>query len=131
MDNDLKEVVVGHEQRQEELAHLAREARQATEELNQQRDGLVEGVAACFQRVRGRLEDLHATQDETDKTDLSKALDCFAAMSKRLSAETERLNNNVKHIERDESIMEEELKELESTISEQSKDTEDALNNTK
>ena len=60
----------------------------------------------------------------------AKALDFFAATSKRLSAEMERLNNDVKHTEQDKSIVEEERKELESTISEQSKDTEDALNNT-
>ena len=48
MDNDLKEVVVGHEQRQEELTRLAKEVRQETEDLDRQRDGMVESVAARF-----------------------------------------------------------------------------------
>ena len=46
----------------------------------------------------------------------------FAATAKKLSVEDERLNSELKHIERDEKIVEEERKQIESSISEQGKD---------
>eukprot|EP00978_Attheya_sp_CCMP212_P001852 scaffold3824_cov48-Attheya_sp.AAC.1 len=48
----------------------------------------------------------------------------FAATSKVLWAENERLNNEVKHVERDESLVKEERNELESSISEQTSEME-------
>jgi hypothetical protein len=48
----------------------------------------------------------------------------FAATSKVLWAENERLNNEVKHVERDESLVTEERNELESSISEQTSEME-------
>ena len=53
-----------------------------------------------------------------------QVLDQFAATSKRLSSETERLNNDLKHIERDEALVAEEQKELEGQISEGTKEFE-------
>jgi hypothetical protein len=52
-------------------------------------------------------------------------LDKFAATSKRLSAETDRLNNDLKHIERDEELVADEQKELEDQIAEGTKEFEE------
>lgn len=52
-------------------------------------------------------------------------MDKFAATSKRLSAETDRLNNDLKHIERDEELVADEQKELEDQISEGTKEFEE------
>ena len=50
--------------------------------------------------------------------------DKFQTTSKRLSAEEERLGMDLKHLERDEVLVEEERKELEGTIQEQTSDME-------
>lgn len=55
---------------------------------------------------------------------ISQVLDQFAATSRRLSAETERLNSDLKHIERDEELVAEEQKELEGQISDGTKEFE-------
>ena len=47
-----------------------------------------------------------------------QVLDKFTKTSKRLSAETDRLNNDLKHIERDEELVADEQKELEDVIAE-------------
>jgi chromatin segregation and condensation protein Rec8/ScpA/Scc1 (kleisin family) len=57
---------------------------------------------------------LHAS--ETTLSKYSQVLDKFAATSKRLSSETDRLNNDLKHIERDEELVADEQKELEDQI---------------
>jgi chromatin segregation and condensation protein Rec8/ScpA/Scc1 (kleisin family) len=57
---------------------------------------------------------LHAS--ETTPPKYSQVLDKFAATSKRLSSETDRLNNDLKHIERDEELVADEQKELEDQI---------------
>jgi hypothetical protein len=54
-----------------------------------------------------------------------QVLDKFAATSKRLSAETDRLNNDLKHIERDEELVADEQKELEGQIAEGTKEFEE------
>ena len=48
----------------------------------------------------------------------TQVLDKFTKTSKRLSAETDRLNNDLKHIERDEELVADEQKELEDVIAE-------------
>ena len=50
--------------------------------------------------------------------------DKFQTTSKRLAAEEERLGMDLKHLERDEGLVEEERKELEGTIQEQTSDME-------
>jgi len=44
-------------------------------------------------------------QNDAERKDRNEALENFAATSKRLSAEDERLNNELKHIEKDEGIV--------------------------
>lgn len=54
-----------------------------------------------------------------------QVLDKFTKTSKRLSAETDRLNKDLKHIERDEELVADEQKELEDVIAEGTKEFEE------
>lgn len=54
-----------------------------------------------------------------------QVLDKFTKTSKRLSVETDRLNNDLKHIERDEELVADEQKELEDVIAEGTKEFEE------
>ena len=56
---------------------------------------------------------------------MPQVLSKFATTSKRLSTETDRLNNDLKHIERDEELVEEERTELEGQIGEGTREFEE------
>jgi hypothetical protein len=73
------------------------------------------------------VTDIKCTNHMAFATDLDyhQVLDKFASTSKRLSSETHRLNNDLKHIERDEDLVSDEQKELEDQISEGTKEFEE------
>jgi hypothetical protein len=56
---------------------------------------------------------------------VNQVLAQFATTSKRLSSESDRLGNDLKHIERDEELVAEEQKELNSQIDMETKEFEE------
>ena len=89
-------------------------------ELDRQKVQFVENVTNCFVNIRKRLNAFQKEQESTDTKNASEALSKFTTASKQLSIEQERLQNDLKHIERDAELIADERKELEKAISEQS-----------
>ena len=92
-------------------------------QIEKQRDAASKAVVSCFSDVNSKLKELQAEVDDREKQD--EILNQFANTSKRLSSETERLSNDLKHIERDESVLADEQKELEGQITEETKEFEE------
>uniref|UniRef100_A0A7S2XN44 UVR domain-containing protein n=1 Tax=Attheya septentrionalis TaxID=420275 RepID=A0A7S2XN44_9STRA len=96
----------------------------ALSELESQKKSVVLAVCESFSILQTQLESFQIDQSNMERDDGSEAMERFAATSKVLWAENERLNNEVKHVERDESLVTEERNELESSISEQTSEME-------
>ncbi|KAL7549050.1 hypothetical protein ACHAWF_012328 [Thalassiosira exigua] len=113
-------VIEGHSKERD--AHSANRARIAKEitDLDQEREEASRAVAACFDEARAKLQELEEEVDDRAKEE--GVLDQFEKTSKRLSSETERLTNDLKHIERDEAVLKEEQKELGGRITEETKE---------
>lgn len=92
-------------------------------QIEKQRDAACKAVVASFSSVNAKLKELQLEIDDREKQD--EVLNQFAKTSKRLSSETERLSNDLKHIERDELVLADEQKELESQITEETKEFEE------
>ena len=92
-------------------------------QIEKQRDAASKAVVSCFADIHVKLKELQADIDDRKKED--EILQQFAKTSQRLSSETERLSNDLKHIERDESVLADEQKELESQITEETKEFEE------
>jgi len=95
----------------------------AISQIEKQREAASKAVVACFSDINSKLKELQAEVDNRKRED--EVLNQFANTSKRLSSETERLGNDLKHIERDESVLADEQRELESQISEETKEFEE------
>mmetsp|Transcript_11502 Transcript_11502/g.27504 ORF Transcript_11502/g.27504 Transcript_11502/m.27504 type:complete len:191 (-) Transcript_11502:1461-2033(-) len=91
----------------------------ALEQLDSQKSLVVKSVAACFHNLTHRLLELKEKEAAAEQKDDEETLKQFASISKQLSAEQERLSQDFKHLERDETLVAEERKELEDSISEQ------------
>ena len=89
-------------------------------ELDRQKIQCVENVTNCFVNIRTKLDTFQKEQESADTKNASEALAKFKTTSKQLSIEQERLQNDLKHIERDAELIADERKELEKAISEQS-----------
>lgn len=93
---------------------------EAISQIEKQREVASKAVVACFSGINSKLKELQADVDDRKKKD--GVLNQFAKTSKRLSSETERLSNDLKHIERDETVLADEQKELESQITDETKE---------
>jgi hypothetical protein len=89
-------------------------------ELDRQKIQCVENVTNCFVNIRTKLNNFQKEQESADTKNATEALAKFKTTSKQLSIEQERLQNDLKHIERDAELIADERKELEKAISEQS-----------
>lgn len=96
----------------------------AVKELDAQREDVMKGLTQCFVDVQMNLRQFKNEREELEKNNGKKVNDKFQTTSKRLAAEEERLGMDLKHLERDEGLVEEERKELEGTIQEQTSDME-------
>jgi DNA repair exonuclease SbcCD ATPase subunit len=113
-------VIDGHERERSELLSILENIGRALKQLEQQRQQEVDGVAKCFQNIQAKLKSFQKEQESKDTEDAAASLRRFSTLSKQLSAENERLQQDLKHIEKDEDLVAEERKELEKSISEQS-----------
>ena len=113
-------VIDNHEREREEYAAFLESIGQAIQQLDSQKELVVNGVSSCFKDIQSKLKRFQEEQESKETGDATEDLKKFSRVSKQLSAEQERLEQDLKHIERDAKLVEEEEKELEIAISEQS-----------
>lgn len=105
---------------QAEYSAILENIGRAIRELDRQKVQCVENVSNCFVDIRTKLNSFQKEQESSDTKNATEALAKFKTTSKQLSIEQERLQNDLKHIERDAELIADERKELEKAISEQS-----------
>jgi len=116
----LGQVVEGHNREKAEVAAVLDNIAKALEQLDSQKSLVVQGVATCFDNLAVHIKDLKEDQSEKERHSDSETFKQFEIISKQLSAEQERLNQDLKILERDAQQTLQEREEVESAISEQS-----------
>lgn len=115
----MQSIIANRERECIEYASILNSIGEAIRQLDSQKEQVVNGVSKCFQDIQTQLKDFKEKQESNDREDASELLKGFEAISKKISAEQERLEQDLKHMERDERLVEEESEELEKSISEQ------------
>lgn len=118
--DQLGQVIESHNRERAEVASVLDNIAKALEQLESQKALVVNGVATCFDNLAVHIKDLQENQNSRDRDSDAETLNQFGLISKQLSAEQERLNQDLKLLERDAQQIAEERKEVESAISEQS-----------
>jgi hypothetical protein len=117
--DQLGQVLEGHKREKHEVGLMLENISKALAQLDSQKELVVQSVATCFDNLAVRLEELKDKETAFEQKDDEETLKQFASISKQLSAEQERLQQDLKHLERDEQLVAEERKELENAIKEQ------------
>ncbi|KAL3927549.1 MAG: hypothetical protein SGBAC_013041 [Bacillariaceae sp.] len=118
--DQLGQVAEAHKREKEEVSMMLDANVKALEHLDSQKHLVVLGVATCFSNLALRLTELKEKESSKDHSNDSGTFRQFEAIAKQLSVEKERLQQDAKHLERDEQLVAEERKDLESAISDQS-----------
>jgi len=105
-----------------EQERIVQKAHEAIKDLDKQQQSAIDTVAHEFCDVQEKLITFKKEQETVGRENVMAVLEQFALTSKRFSAENDRLTSDLKNIERDEVFVEQERKELENQISEQSQD---------
>jgi hypothetical protein len=126
--DQLGQVIEAHKREKAEVASVIDSIAMGLVQLESQKALVVQGVATCFDNLALHIKELHEQETSKGGESDSGTLKKFGMISKQLSAEQERLHQDLKHLERDESLVAEERSELESAISEQSGDYEGQRN---
>jgi hypothetical protein len=110
------QVVEGHKREKHEMGLMPESISKALSQLDSQKELVVQSVAACFDNLAVRLEQLEEKEAAYEQKVGEETLKQYASISKQLSVEQERLQQDLKHLERDELLVSEERKELEDAI---------------
>ena len=113
-------IIEQHVKEREEQSRICNGIHESIAKLDNERKAASMAVAACFTQIDAKLVELQQEVDNRPKEE--EVLLQFAATSKKLSSESERLANDLKHIERDEKVFAEEEKELDGQIDEETKE---------
>ena len=117
--DELGQKLDAHKREKSEVANMLASNKTALESLDSENTSLGELVVSCFEDLAIRLNDLKEIELASEKKDDDEILSQYASISKQLSAEHERLQQDLKHLERDEQLVGEERKELEDSIKDQ------------
>jgi hypothetical protein len=109
-----------HEQEHASATARRTAARDSLRQLQQSQQESVAQLVQRFDTLQSALTEFQGQQVSQDRSQAAQALERFTTVSKQLSIESERLNQDLKHLERDEALVADERQELENTISEQS-----------
>jgi hypothetical protein len=109
-----------HEQEHASATARRAAARDSLRQLQQSQQESVALLVQRFDTLQSALREFQGQQVSQDRSQAAQALERFTTVSKQLSIESERLNQDLKHLERDEALVADERQELENTISEQS-----------
>ena len=116
----LGQVVEAHHREKAEVASVLQNIARALEQLESQKALVVQGVATCFDNLAVHIKGLKEDQNEKERHSDSETFKQFELISKQLSAEQERLNQDLRILERDAHQTLQEREEVETAISEQS-----------
>lgn len=117
--DELGQKLDAHKREKSEVENMLANNKQALENLESENTSLGALVVSCFEDLALRLDALKKTELESEKKDDHETLTQYESISKQLSAEHERLQQDLKHLERDEQLVGEEKKELEDSIQDQ------------
>jgi len=118
--DQLGQVIEAHNREKAEVASVLQSIADGLVHLESQKALVVRGVATCFDNLALHIKELQEQEINKEKDSDSEIFKQFEAISKQLSIEQERLQQDLKHLERDEQLVSEERVELEAAISEQS-----------
>lgn len=118
--DQLGQVIEAHNREKAEVASVLESIAKGLVQLESQKALVVRGVATCFDNLALHIKELQEQETNKDRDTDSETFKQFETISKQLSIEQERLQQDLKHLERDEQLVAEERNELESAISEQS-----------
>jgi hypothetical protein len=117
--DELGQKLDAHKREKSEVANMLANNKNALEKLESESTSLGELVVSCFEDLALRLGDLKKKEAASEKKDDNETLTQYASISKQLSTEHARLQQDLKHLERDEQLVGEERKELEDSIKDQ------------
>ncbi len=118
--DQLGQVIEAHKREKAEVASVLESIAKGLIQLESQKALVVRGVATCFDNLALHIKELQDQETSKDRDTDSETFKQFETISKQLSIEQERLQQDLKHLERDEQLVAEERSELETSISEQS-----------
>ena len=119
--DELGSIISKHEASIAEATSIVQNIENALSQIEKQNSDAIASIDSSFGSIRTQLKSFEETQEKDEKDQEAKsALDNFSSTSKQLSAENERLQNDRKHLERDEELVVAERQELEKAITEQS-----------
>ena len=81
-------------------------------QLDSHRTMVVQGIASCFDNLSAKLTELQDREKATEQTNDTGTLKQFQKVSKQLSAEQDRLQQDFKHLERDKLLAADEWKRI-------------------
>jgi len=120
----LAAVIEQHENEKNEHSQSRQSIEGLIQHLDEKRSDKCRALLSCFEDVQFQLNEFLAKQENSDIKDSCELMNKFEQDTKRLASENERLSADLKTIERDEALAQEERAELEDIISEQTKDIE-------
>lgn len=117
--DELGQKLDAYKREKSEVAKMLANNKNSLEKLESENTSLGDLIVSCFDDLALRLDDLKQKEVASEKKDDNEILTQYANISKQLSAEHERLQQDFKHLERDEQLVGEERKELEESIKDQ------------
>lgn len=122
----LQIIIDKHHRDKGELTAILENIGRALAQLDSQTPNVVGAVSACFEGVEQQLRNFFTKLSSADKEVGAEAQKRFQATAAHLSGEDERIKQELKQIERDEELANEERKDLDSAILEQTAAMEDS-----
>ena len=121
----LTEVLAQQDSQRRECRQVLHTLEQALDELQSQRQVAVSDIVACFTDIRLQLSSFQKDQSTKGKEGDSESMVKFELVSKKISAEQDRLAVENEHLSKDEELVSAERLDLEATIHEETKITEE------
>ena len=102
-----------------EYSRIAENIGRALQQLQEQQQSLVSQVTGYFTDIQQSLQSFLEKQDAFDSEGAVEKLKKFSEISQQIATEEERLQQDLKHLERDANLVKAERQEVEDAISEQ------------
>jgi hypothetical protein len=115
--DEMSMVIDKYEREKVEYRAILENIQRALVQLESTKKACVEQIVNCFRDIQDEMQSFHKQTDAEDTKDAMQKMQQFSNVSKVLSAENERLQQDWKHLQRDIELAAEERKEVESAIS--------------
>jgi len=120
----LAAVIDRHQKEKDEQSKMLDRIESDIDALDSKRLDVVRHLTLCFVDIQDSLRGFSDDQVAKEADDGNDVMNKFAEGSKRLAVENERLQDDLKHIERDEQYLASEKEDLSKTIEDQTADLE-------